>query len=631
MRKRAFFLLCVLFAGFLLVFGRSVQLQLKPHSKLVEFTENKKSWVERRAEEKLLESRGAILDRHAKPLAISLISESFFANPRQIENPKSVSYKLARYLGMERDKVLSLLTQDRYFVWLKREVDEETAKKIRELEIRGIHSSKESKRSYPHAPLAQQVIGFSGRDGKGLEGVEKSYDSWLRIKDEAKDTSVRDALGRFLRFKDFDRQWFEGNDVVLTLDLQLQRILESEMKAVVANKKAKRGLAVMLEPETGEVLAMATINAESSARDFRNRVISDIYEPGSTMKIFTAIAAMARLHMSPESQIFAEEGLLQVGPNRVREYNRKKFGWLSLEEVIAKSSNVAAAKLALKLDSQNLYTWIKRSGFGVETDIDLPGEEAGILREASSWRSIDLANIGFGQGLAVNLLQMARAYAAIANGGYLVQPHIVKEIRRSLDSQLAWRFSAHRKEVFDPRLVRQAKEMLVAATQEDGTGVAAQVANFEVAGKTGTTQKLVEVENSRGSKYKTYSSEKVIASFAGFVPAYDPKFVLVVAYDEPEAPASGGSVAAPSFARIATKALAVLGAEAQPKFEPGAQNDQGQLFVGKHFREVLKEVQRWEKEKQSQLKLYGYGVAVREELQGEELKVYFEPVKSTTK
>lgn len=629
-RVRSVILFFVLASGFLLVLGRSIQFQLYPSEKLERLSENKQKWNQKKSTEKFLRSRGAIIDRNNRELALSVISKSFFANPRLIEKPQSVALKLSRHLGVPAKELQKQLSQDRFFVWLKREVDEASARKIENLEILGIHASKESKRIYPHGNLARSVLGFAGRDGTGLEGVEKSYDRWLLASDQAENLGVRDALGRLLLFRDYDRQWFETYDVQLTLDLRLQKLVEDEIRRTLKETQSLSGQAIMMNPNTGEILAMASIDGERAEKSspFRNRTLSDVYEPGSTFKIFTAAASLEKLHLSASSQVFAENGLLKVGPNTVREYNSRKFGWLTLEEILMVSSNVGAAKLGLKIGSEQFAQSIRRFGFGQKTGIDLPGEASGIFRPARDWKPIDLANISFGQGIAVTPLQLIRAVSVIANGGYLVKPHVVSKIIRDAEArELVWQAQVEKKEVFSAQHARALTEMLVAVTQEGGTGQKAAIPGYRVAGKTGTSQKLVERETASGKLRKTYSADASIVSFVGYVPAEDPAFVLLVLYDEPKASlVSGGYTAAPSFYRIASKALGLMGRkpktkdQALGKWKPS----ENSVYVGRSFQEILEEIQAWEEAQRQKVELIGYGKAVREERSEDQLRIYFE-------
>jgi cell division protein FtsI (penicillin-binding protein 3) len=309
----------------------------------------------------------------------------------------------------------------------------------------------------------------------------------------------------------------------------------------------------------------------------------------------------------------------------VREFNRKKYAWLSLEEMLAVSSNVAAAKIGLQLGAESLYSILERFELGQPTGLDFPGEAKGILRPAGSWRPIDLANISFGQGIATTPLQMVRTFAAFANGGYLVRPHLVERIQSIEEKpRVVWEREIERKEVVSAELARSISQMLVSVTKEGATGSKAGIDGFEVAGKTGTSQKVIDKEVN-GKMLKTYSSQESIASFIGYVPAHDPAFVLLVMYDAAEGINSGGFTAAPSFRRIASQALGVLGVSrpmpvARQRKEASPHTD----FIGKSFQEVLREVRAWEEEEQARVELYGIGRATREELVGSQRRIYFE-------
>lgn len=615
----------------LVIVGKAILLQVRPDPRLVQLAASKENYAERREQQTLLTSRGAIRDRHEKPLALSIIVKSFFANPKRIENPKQVARRLAPLLKMSASKLEETLKQDRYFVWLKREVDYRTAKKIESLNLQGIYTKKESKRVYPHKDLSRSVVGISGRDGVGLEGIEKSYDRYLKVKDEAEGLGIRDALGRLLLFGDFDKQWFDGADVILTLDLRLQKVLEEELQRTLLEKNAISAQGIMMNPKTGEIFAMASLDGKRAPKTlFRNRAVSDIYEPGSTFKIILATSGVEHLGMTSKSLIFGENGSLRIGNRTIREYNNRRFQWLTLQEVLEVSSNVAAAKLGLRLGEKRFNQTIQKLGMGSKTGIDLPGEASGLVRDSSQWRPIDLANISFGQGIAVTPIQMVRALAAIANGGYLVKPHLVKrvvEVNPEKQDKV-FEFKPEIKEVMKVEEARELTKMLVEVTRKGATGNQASIAGFEVAGKTGTSQKLIRETKDNGKLKVYYSNDHSIVSFAGYVPAHDPEFVLLVLYDDPEGRTSGGNTAAPSFRKIAQKSLGLLGI--QPVKERFVSSkmvkkvvEEGR-FVGKSFQEVLQELKTWEEENQAYVNLVGTGTAVREEMDGSHLNVYFE-------
>jgi cell division protein FtsI (penicillin-binding protein 3) len=411
--------------------------------------------------------------------------------------------------------------------------------------------------------------------------------------------------------------------------------MEDELRSVLTEKKAASAQAVMMNPKTGEILAMASIDGTRPDRDpARNRVITDVFEPGSTFKIILAAAALEHLQMGADSQIFGENGSFRVGNRTIREYHGKKFGWLTLQELLEISSNIASAKLGLKLGNSNLHSVISKLGFGSKSGIDFPGEEPGLVRSPSQWKPIELANISFGQGIGVTPLQLVRAVSAIANGGVLVKPHLVSKViapesARS-EPKVVWTPSLDSEEVFAASKARALTDMLIHVTDVGSTGTAAAIPGYQVAGKTGTAQKLVETKNARGRVIKTYSPKESVVSFVGYVPAYDPAFVLLVVYDGPKGMASGGTVAAPSFKRIASKSLAILGVPMASIEEPRqpvkkSKVAEGTRFVGREFQDVLKEVKAMPAEERAKFDLVGYGTAVREEVdQDQKVTVFFE-------
>jgi len=641
-RLRSSFLFFLISIGFALVVMRAAYFQIGTQEKLVKFAKSKERWTLNKQSSELLISRGTILDRNNKNLALSVVVKSFFADPKKIKNPARVARKLSRILRTSRYKLTKLLRKDTRFVWLRREVNDKVAKKIEALNIPGIYWRKESKRIYPHRKLAKTVIGISGHDGIGLEGIEKKYDKFLQTSDRNNQPGVRDALGRLLLFKDYEREWFDGYQVHTSIDLRIQRILEVELSKTLKEIKGKSAQGIMLNPKTGEILAMASIEGKRKDKNsLRNRSISDIYEPGSTFKIILAAAAFEHLGFSSTSQIFGENGSLRVGRHTIREYARKKYQWLSLQELLEVSSNVASAKLGLRIGAKKFNSTIRKFGFGSKSGIDLPGEASGIIRNANSWKPIELANISFGQGIAITPLQMISAVAAIANGGYLVKPYLVLKIspinsdKKSKEDgadELVYQFSPEKKEIISAKFARKLTDMLIHVTDQGSTGGRAAVKGYKVAGKTGTSQKLVEKTNSKGKTYKTYSSEHSIVSFVGYVPAYDPAFVLFILYDDPEGRATGGAIAAPTFKRVASKTLALLGIPPQKfmaydkKTLPKKKLVKGgSHYVGRSFQDVLREVRNLPPEQRAEIDLIGYGTAVREEkMENDKIKVFFE-------
>ena len=635
-RMRTSFLFFVILLGFAAVIGRAVYFQVWPDERIKGHLKSKHKWSQRKQKEGLFKSRGQIVDRSGKNMALSIVVRSFFADPKQIKNISSTARKLSPILKISRSKLQKRLSGNKRFVWLKREVSDRAAKKIEALNLPGIYFKKESRRVYPHGKLAKNVIGFSGRDALGLEGVEKSYDRYLQSSDEMGQPGVPDALGRLLLFEDYEKQWFEGHRVELTIDLRLQKIVEEELRRTLREKKPLSAQAIMMNPRTGAILAMASIDGKrEDDNQLRNRSVSDVYEPGSVFKIILVAAAMEHLDLTANSQIYGEKGALRVGRNTIREYHNKKYEWISLQELMEVSSNVAAAKLGLRIGADLFNSTIEKFGFSKRTGIDLPGEASGLLRRASKWKPIELANISFGQGLAVTPVQLITAVSTVANGGFKVRPHIVSRVVRPAvnrgekkePERLVYEHELEKEEIYQASFVKQITDMLVHVTDPESTGANAAIKGYHVAGKTGTSQKLVEKTNSKGRVYKTYSNDKSIVSFMGFVPAYDPAFVLLVLYDEPEGKATGGRVAAPSFKKIASKSLAVMGISPQREMLTDKKPTvvRRGKYVGRSFQDILREIRSLPEEQRAMIDLIGFGTAVKvENTVKKRIKIFFE-------
>lgn len=539
--------------GFLLLVGRAVDLQVIQREHLLARAQR-----EFMRQVELTPRRGIIFDRNQEELAVSLDTESVYARPLGITTPKQTGHLLSQALGMPEDQVVKRLKEERGFVWVARRINPDRAEAVRALELTGIGLINEPRRFYPYSNLACHVLGFAGMDAKGLEGVEAQYDSVLRGH-VSKVTSLRDALGRTIYLSPAAFNALpEGNHVILTLDKRLQYQLEKVLAATVAKYHAAGGQAVVMVPQTGEILAMSslpTFNPNVFGRfpkeSFRNRVLTDTFEPGSTFKMFVAAAALDTKKATPQSQYFCENGEWGVGGRVI--HDTHKYGTLSLAEIIKYSSNIGAAKVGMGVGAEELYKTIKSFGFGRPTEVDLPGESRGILRPYRSWRPVDLANICFGQGVAVTGLQLVQAVAAVANGGVLMRPYVVKAV---VDQ------SGHLVKENQPQVVgrvmgeREASvltAMLQGVTQPGGTGTQARVDPFPVAGKTGTAQKL---DPSGG-----YSQSEYMAIFTGFLPADNPKAAVLVVVDTPKGQHYGGVVSGPAWAAIARAAMDTLGVQ----------------------------------------------------------------------
>ena len=495
--------------------------------------------------------RGTIYDRRNRELAVSIKVESVFAVPLEITDKSRTATLLASVLGLDPGKVRRRLEESRSFCWIKRKVDFPQAQKVRELDLPGIHFKTESKRFYPKRELAAHVLGYVGMDNEGLAGLEHLYER-----------DVRGTPGRILLHTDARKRYFSsverpptaGADLVLTMDESIQYLVEQELQAQVEKSRARGGAAIVMDPASGAILAMANLPnfnpnhygryAESA---WRNRAILNIYEPGSTFKVFTAAAALEEGLTTPEEQIHCMNGGIVIGRHRIRDH--KPFGWLSVREVIARSSNVGVIQLGFRIGKQRLERYLRRYGFGRPTRVDLPGEAKGLLRPASDWHTVDLGTISMGQGIGVTPLQMITAVGMIANGGTWIPPRVVEQVRSDRISRSPSPSQAGERRVLRRETAETIKEMMRLVVAE-GTGRKARLRGFSAAGKTGTAQKVDESGR--------YSHTRFIASFVGFAPVDDPALSIVVLIDEPRGLYYGGQVAAPVFKQIAEKTLNYL-------------------------------------------------------------------------
>lgn len=504
----------------------------------------------------LAPQRGSIYDRNGDPLAVSLTAPSLYADPALIEDPAGVAVQLAPLLDVSSGRLQRLLSEKKRFVWLQRKLDPEVAEQIRALKLAGLNFVGERKRYYPQAGLAAHVLGFTGLDPQGLEGIELEYDQQLQG-EPGRLVTQRDARGRRLASADQLVQGGRpGYNLHLTLDRSLQYIAEKELARTVRETQAVGGTAVILEPASGRILALASqpdYNPNLAGRfrpaERRNRAVCDMYEPGSTFKPFLLAAVLEEELVTPQTEIYCENGRYRVGGKTIRDH--KKFETLSLQEVLKVSSNIGFAKLGKALERERFHAYIRDFGFGEETGLDLPGEVGGIVRPPSRWFEIDLAAISFGQGLSVTPVQMATAMAAIANGGLLMEPYLVERVTSADGQTLRKRLPRVRHRVVSEDTAARVRQMMVAVTEPGGTGTRAALAGYRVAGKTGTAQKVDPVTGG-------YSPDKRVASFVGFVPADNPALVIAVTVDEPQGKAYGGLVAAPVFAGIAGQSLGHL-------------------------------------------------------------------------
>lgn len=566
MKRRLAIVLAVTGLWMLAVAGRLTALTVVDHER---YLARAASQQQRRIE--LPPSRGTIFDVRGRTLAVSVEVESAWADPAEVAevgDPEAVAAALGSTLRLDHEKLAAELSGPGRFVWLARRLDPPDAERVRALDLPGVRFQHETKRYYPNRSLAAPVLGFVGTDSVGLAGVEQQYDEQITGRAGRRtvlaDARRRRAVTPHLAFTAPE----PGRDLVLTLDVAIQHVVERELTRAVEESGAKGGTAVVLDPWSGAVLAMASVPGFDPnrftaypAERLGNPVVQEVYEPGSTFKMVTATAALAANLIDPHDVIDCEMGGIQLGSVRIRDH--KPFGLLTFRDVIARSSNVGAIKAGLRVGRDRLHAQAAAFGFGAPTGIDLPGEASGMLHPPEAWRPNSVAYVAFGHEVTVTPLQLANAFAAVGNGGTLFRPFVALE-QRGPGGEVERRGAP---EVLGrplaPTTAREI-ERLLEAVVADGTGKAAAVPGYTVAGKTGTAQKVV------GGRY---APGRYIASFAGFVPARRPALVAAVVIDEPRPPLyHGGQVAAPVFAAIAEPILLYLGVppdRAEPERWPG--------------------------------------------------------------
>ena len=486
-------------------------------------------------------SRGTIFDRNGEPLAIGERTITVYANPKQVDRPRDLTLAAVEHLGVDPGELYpQLLDRSRGFVYVARKADAEDARKLEELGFAGLGFYPEERRSYPQRRVASQVIGFAGLDNDGLEGLERSLEKVLAGKPGSQ-TVVKDPIGRPLDVV-ATKPETPGRNVRLTIDHQVQANAETVLEDTVARFGARSATAIVMDPHTGAVLAMATapgFNANRFATTRpdrrRNRAVTDAYEPGSTFKLVTVAAALEEGVVSPSSS-FRLAPKLQVADRVIREAHTRGTQRMSVREIVEYSSNIGTVTIAQRLGEGSLASWIDRFGFGRSTGIDFPGESAGFALPIDRWSGSTIGTVPIGHGIAVTPIQMARAYSAIANGGVLVKPRLVERVD---GKPVAGRRG---KRIVSTTVSTQMLSMLRGVVVE-GTGTQAAVPGYTVAGKTGTAAKI----DASGR----YSHTRYVASFVGLVPATKPRLVIMVMVDEPRGSIYGGIVAAPAFKQIA--------------------------------------------------------------------------------
>jgi cell division protein FtsI/penicillin-binding protein 2 len=551
MRKRAVILNTAIAFGFFIVVLRLTDIMVLNHERL-----NERARMQQLKGEDVRVRRGMIFDRHGREMAVNLEMESLYCDPTEIVSPEKSARALSGITGKPTKAILTRFTSEGRFVRVDRKIEPEVAKRIRETRIKGISFLPDAKRVYPKGPLASHILGFVDIDNKGIEGIELKYNKYLNTSG-GKIMFTRDASGKTLSQGVDMESW--GNNIVLTIDEGLQYMVEAELDKAMEKWRANAAAVIMMDPFTGEILALANRpsfnpNAVSGNRqgERRNRAITDCYEPGSTFKIIVGTAALEEGVVSLDMPFDCSRGVIEVGKRLV--HDAHKHGVLSFKEVIQKSSNVGSIMVGMKLGKERIYQYAKAFGFGEKTGVDLPGEVSGWIRPPEKWSGTSIGSIPIGQEVAVTPLQVLRAYSAIANGGFLVTPHLVSRIITP-EGQSVWE-AKHAAETDGKRVLSQKtaetfKDILKTVTEDGGTAKSASVSGNYVAGKTGTAQ-IIDPHTKR------YSKEKFVSSFVGFVPADNPRIAMIVVIYEPRGQIYGGVVAAPVFKQIAENALSYM-------------------------------------------------------------------------
>lgn len=536
--------------GLGIVMARAVQLQVLHRGELSE----KAASQYKRAVQKS-PRRGTIYDANNQELAVSVEVSSICAYPKRIRSPKKSASVLARALKLPPAAVRKRLDSKKNFVWIKRKVTPKEAAAVKRLKMAGVDFVTETRRFYPMKTLAAQVLGFCGTDGRGLEGLEYYYDPFLSGREDQW-MVFRDALGRPFKTVSASPVVQDGYNLILTIDKTIEDIAERALCETVERFSAKSAVAVVMEPKTGAVLAVAHVPRfnPNSFKHYepwirRNRAITDTFEPGSTFKVFLGAAALESGHVRPDSLFDCEQGTYRVGANVIHDVHA--YGALSFEDVLKFSSNIGAAKIGAAIGAESFYETLKAFGFGSKTGIDCPGESPGCLTRPERWSDMDALAVCFGQGVSVTALQLAAAVGAAANGGVLMRPYLVQAMMDANGRLVKSVQPTKVRRVMSLKTARNLVRMLERVVGKGGTGQKAALSGYRVAGKTGTAQKTDPAT-------RRYARDKHVAAFVGFVPSRDPALAIVVVVDEPRKSPYGGVVAAPAFRRIAGECLQYL-------------------------------------------------------------------------
>ena len=552
--RRLLYVFAFLAAWGVVVVARLVQVQLVRHDDYV-------TKAQRQQERTLLLNpvRGSILDTRERVLAESIAAESIYADPQAIADKRAVAKALAkiRGIGLTARELEAKLRGANSFAWIARQLPLEVTSEVRKLRLPGIYFLEAHRRTYPRSMLGANVIGYVGVDGDGLAGIEHSFDGYVKGT-PGKVTLLKDARkGIYLVGGDGANRPRDGQHVVLTIDSVIQFIAERALKTAVEKHRAAGGSAIVMDPNTGEILAMASAPTfdpnrfgEFSPAAWKNRSVQDLYEPGSTFKVITAAAGLEEGLVTPSQVLDCGNGEITIANITIREHDGHRYQMLSFEDVIVNSSNVGTVRVGLALGQDRFHQWIRRFGFGDKTGLPLPGESPGLLRRTQRWTQVSPASISIGQEIGVTPLQIIRAVSAVATGGEMVEPRIVKRVVDD-EGNIVYEPQPHKPvRVMSEKTAAVLNEILKNVVTR-GTGTNAALADHVVAGKTGTAQKSF----GRGG----YIDGRYVGSFIGYVPADRPRLAILVVIDEPRLEHYGGTVAAPAFREIAEGTLRYLG------------------------------------------------------------------------
>jgi cell division protein FtsI (penicillin-binding protein 3)/stage V sporulation protein D (sporulation-specific penicillin-binding protein) len=555
-------LVCVAFIGLFSIFSfRLIYLQAIKHDEYAGLA------AEKHVHKQIIHAeRGTILDANNEVLAHNIPVQTVVADATHLNNREAIGNLVSEELGLPPGEVAEKLSSERRYIIVKREVPEAQAgalrEKLRAANLRGIYFEHDATRVYPNGSMLCHVIGFSDFDHRGIQGVEASMEEYLRGQDGFRFIEHNRAGQEIVPYRGQERPPRDGYQVHLTIDLSLQNIVENEIDAAMKEYSPKKATIILMRPQTGEILAMANrpdfdlnLRSEAKPEEMKNRAVIDMMEPGSTFKIVAAAAALNERKLRPDSTIFCENGLWNFGGAALHDH--RAFSYLSVRDILVKSSNIGAAKLALSVGEQRFYEYIRRFGFGERTGIELPGEISGLIRPPQAWSKISITRIPMGHEVGVTPLQMTMAMAVIANGGKLVTPRIIKSINTPEGKTVSSLSPVMLRQVISPETAREIGDALRGVVSDRGTAAAAAVPGFTIAGKTGTAQKV----DPKGG----YEQGKYVVSFAGYLPADHPEFVGLVVLDDAHTSKPelnyGGLIAGPIFSRVAEKAARYLDLE----------------------------------------------------------------------